>query len=109
MKEKPKPPSEAQMRAFFVPLGENPDGLREALALYDPSRTYRRRMPDGEIVEAPGADLIAVAVAAVAAQEAIDGAIDRGESMKALIAALARFDAALDRLGAALDRPGSNP
>ncbi len=58
-----------------IPAGA--DQLRDARKAVDPFRTYRMRMPDGEVMEVDGADLIRdvdAMVALVDAQRAGDEA-----------------------------------
>lgn len=64
------------------------DKMRDSRAAIDPFRTYCMQMPNGQFVEATGAELIATAEATVSLHDAIN----RGESPEVLKAAFERLD-----------------
>jgi hypothetical protein len=88
------PEISARMAGPGLSPGEVEEGLdlmRRVRQVVDPSRNYRETMPDGRIFEIKGADLIAIADAIVAVQDAVD----RGEPAEVVEALIDRLDATL--------------
>ena len=69
----------------FIPPGA--ELLREAPKVIDPAKTYRLRMPDGELFESSGADLLETAAAFLALADA-----DRARDDDAIRRAVARIE-----------------
>jgi hypothetical protein len=63
------------------------EGRRDAPKVIDPARTSRMRMPDGELFEWPGAELLETAAASLALADA-----DRAREEEAIRRAVARIE-----------------